>query len=73
MPVTIDAIRSLSDDDLDRFITLGAEEKNARTERRKQETIARIKELAESVGVPVSFGGARGRPKSGKKSKQNPK
>jgi hypothetical protein len=69
MAVTIDAIRSLSDDELDRFITSGADEKKARTERRKQETIAKIRELAESVGVPVSFGGARGRPKNARKPK----
>ena len=73
MPVTIDAIRSLSDDDLDRFITLGVDEKNARTERRKQETMAKIRELAESVGVPVSFGAVRGRPKGGRKPKQTAK
>jgi hypothetical protein len=71
MPVTIDAIRSLSDDELDRFIDSGVQEKKARTERRKQETIAKIKELAESVGLPVSFAGMRGRPKGGKKLKQD--
>ena len=73
MPVTIDAIRSLSDDDLDRFIASGTEERRARTERHKQETIAKIKELAESVGVPVAIGGMRGRPKSGKRLKQTAK
>ena len=67
MPVTIDAIRSLSDDELDRFIASGTEEKKARAERRKQETIAKIRELAESVSVTVSIGGARGRPKGATK------
>ena len=70
MPVTIEAIKSLSDDDLDRFIHSGMEEKTARTERRKQETIAKIRELAESVGVPVSFTSTRGRPRSPRKPKQ---
>ena len=75
MPVTIEAIKGLSDDDLDRFINSGMEEKATRTERRKQETMARIRALAESVGVPVSFGAARGRPKSksGKRLKQSAK
>jgi len=62
MPVTIDVIRSLSDEDLDRFIDSGMEEKRARTERRKHETIAKIKELAETAGVSVRIQGIRGRP-----------
>jgi hypothetical protein len=70
MPVTIDAIRGLSDDDLNRFIDSGMEEKRARAERRKQETIARIKELAESVGVAVAIGRTRGRSRASGKSKQ---
>ena len=37
----------------------------ARTERRKQETIAKIKELAGTVGVSVAIGGMRGRPIKG--------
>jgi hypothetical protein len=70
MPVTIEAIKSLLDDDLDRFIDSGMEEKRVRAERRKQETIARIKELAESVGVAVAIGRTRGRSRGGGKSKQ---
>jgi len=62
MPITAEMIKSLSDDELDRFIGAAAEEKKARAERRKQETIARIRELAGSVGVRVNIGGARGRP-----------
>lgn len=73
MPVTIEAIRSLSDDDLDGFIDSGVEEKKARAERRRQQTIAKIRELAESVGLPVSIGGVRGRPKGGKKPKPSAK
>ena len=34
----------------------------ARAEKRKQETIAKIKELAGAVGVTVAIGGVRGRP-----------
>lgn len=62
MSITAEAIKSLSDDELDRFIALATEEKQARTERKKQETIARIKQLAGSVGVRIAIGGARGRP-----------
>jgi hypothetical protein len=64
MPVTIDAIRSLSDEELEGLIVSAAEEKKAREERHKRETIARIKELAQSVGVQVAIGGARGRPRN---------
>jgi len=72
MPITIEVVRSLSDDELDRFIDAGVEEKRARSERHKQETIARIKELAGTVGLSISIGGARGRP-GGKKPKQSTK
>ena len=37
-------------------------EKKERTEREKQATIARIRELAGAVGVRIAIGGARGRP-----------
>jgi hypothetical protein len=70
MPVTIDAIRSLSDEELERFIDAGVEEKRARAERHKQETIARIKELAGPIGLVITIGGVRGRPKGGKKAKR---
>jgi hypothetical protein len=62
MPITVETIMSLSDDELNRFVDAGKEEQKARAERRKQETIARIKELAGTVGVRVAIGGARGRP-----------
>ena len=69
MPVTIESVKSLSDDELDRLMKTATEEKEAREERHKQETIARIRELADVIGVTVSIGAARGRPKSGKKPK----
>ena len=62
MPITVEQIKSLPDDELASFIEAGEEERNARAERRKRETIARIKELAGAVGVHVAIGGARGRP-----------
>ena len=73
MPITIEAVRSLSDDELDRFINSGVEEKRLRAERHKQETIARIKELVGTIGVPISIGGARGRPKGVKRLRQSAK
>jgi len=39
-----------------------AQEIKTREEKRKQETIAKIKQLAGAVGVSVSIGGARGWP-----------
>jgi hypothetical protein len=62
MPITVEAIKMLPDDELDRFIAAAADEKKARTERKKQETIARIRQLAGSVGVRIAIGGVRGRP-----------
>jgi hypothetical protein len=58
----VETIKSLPDDELDRFVAAGQEEQKARAERQKQETIAKIKQLAGSVGVRVAIGGARGRP-----------
>jgi hypothetical protein len=62
MSITAEVIKSLSDDELARFVEAGKGEQKARAERKKQETIARIKELAGTVGVRVAIGGARGRP-----------
>lgn len=70
MPVTTETIKSLSDNELDRLGDAVMEEKRARKERHKQETIARIRELAGVIGVTVSIGAARGRPKNGKKLKE---
>jgi hypothetical protein len=60
--MTQDAIRALTDADLAQVILWGQAEVKARTERRKQETIAKIKELAGAVGVKVAISGQRGRP-----------
>lgn len=69
MAATIESVKSLSDEELDRLIDAGMKEKQAREERRKQETIARIKELAGTISVTVTIGSTRGRPKGGKKPK----
>ena len=62
MSITVETIKTLPDDELDWFIAAAAQEKKERTEREKQATIARIRELAGAVGVRIAIGGARGRP-----------
>jgi hypothetical protein len=62
MPITMEVIRTLPDEELDRFIAAAAEERKARIEREKQATIAKIKQMAGAIGVRVAIGGARGRP-----------
>lgn len=58
----IEEVKALADDELAQFIAAGQEEQRARAEKRKLETIARIKEMAAQVGVVVSIQGQRGRP-----------
>jgi hypothetical protein len=60
--MTQEAIKALTDTELTQVVGWAQAEIKARTERRKQETIARIKELAGTVGVSVAIGGMRGRP-----------
>jgi len=60
--MTQETVRALSDADLSQVIAWAQAEIKARAEKRKQETIAKIKELAGAVGVSVAIGGARGRP-----------
>ena len=60
--MTQEAVRALSDVDLAQVITWAQDEIKTRTERRKQEAIAKIKSLASQVGVSVSIAGTRGRP-----------
>ncbi len=60
--MTLEAVRALSDDEIAQVIAFGQAELKARAERRKQETIAKIKQLAGSVGVRVAIGGVKGRP-----------
>ncbi len=55
-------VRALADGDLVQVIAWAQAEIKARTEKRKQETIAKIKEMAGAVGVSVVIGGVRGRP-----------
>lgn len=71
MPIAPDTIKSLSDEELDKFISAGERERADRAERKKQETIARIRELAETVGIQVAIGGARGRRAKAKPTRES--
>ncbi len=64
--MTQEAVKALSDGELSQVVAWAQAEIKTRAERRKQETIAKIKELAGIVGVSVTIGGARGRPKQTK-------
>ncbi len=62
-----DAVTKLTDSELVQVIGWAQAEQIARKERRKQETIAKIKDLAKSIEVGVKIEGSRGRPaKAGK-------
>lgn len=60
--MTREALHALTDEDLSQVIAWGQEEQKDRAEKRKQETIAKIKELARSIEVGVTLAGTRGRP-----------
>jgi hypothetical protein len=60
--VTLEAVKALADSELAQVEVWVQQERKARAERKKQETIARIKQLAGSIGVRVSVEGVRGRP-----------
>jgi hypothetical protein len=60
--MTQETVKALSDADLSQVILWAQEEIKTRTERRKQEAIAKIRALASQVGVSVSIAGTRGRP-----------
>ena len=60
--MTQEMVRALSDQMLTQVEGWAREERAARTEKRRLETIAKIKELAGAVGVSVTFNGKRGRP-----------
>jgi hypothetical protein len=64
-----DELRALSDNDLAQLRTAAEAEQKERAEKRKQETIAKIKELARSIEVDVRIAGVRGRPPKVKEEK----
>jgi hypothetical protein len=64
-----DDLKALSDSDLAQLRAAAETEQKERAEKRKQETIAKIRELAGSVGVTVRIDGTRGRPPKGKEER----
>jgi hypothetical protein len=64
--MTPDTVKALTDSELVQVIAWAQAETKARTERRKQETIAKIKAMAAEVGVSVAIQGGRGRPAKGR-------
>jgi len=60
--MTLETVKALSDAELSQVGVWVEDEKKSRAERRKEDAIARIKALAESVGIKVAIGGVRGRP-----------
>jgi hypothetical protein len=60
--MTLETVKALSDAELSQVEVWLQDEKKLRAERRKEDAIARIKSLAESVGIKIAIGGVRGRP-----------
>jgi hypothetical protein len=61
--ITQDAVRELSDSQLGQVGEWIRIEQKARAERHKQQTLAKIRELAKSIEVGVKIEGVRGWPK----------
>jgi hypothetical protein len=57
-----DLLKKLADDELAQLVLHAQREIALRTRKRKEDTIAKIKELAGAAGVSVSIKGTRGRP-----------
>jgi hypothetical protein len=68
--MTRDVVKALSDAELAQAIAWAQAEIKERAERRKQETIAQIKALANEVGVSVTIAGGRGRPPKARVTKE---
>ena len=66
-----DNVKSLSDNELAQLVVKAQAEIAART-RRKEDAIARIKQLAGAAGVSVSIKEGRGRPATGDGSEKPP-
>jgi hypothetical protein len=68
--MTQETVKALSDGELVQVIAWAQNEQKARAERKKRETIAKIKEMAQVVGVSVRIAGGRGRPPKTRASEQ---
>jgi len=61
--ITQDVIKGLKDDELPLIEGWIQTERAERADKRKRDTIARIRELAAGVGISVAIEGVRGRPR----------
>jgi hypothetical protein len=64
--MTEQAIRTLVDQDLTQVIVWAEDELRLRAEKRKHDTIAKIRELAGTVGLSIAINSKRGRPPKAK-------
>ena len=60
--MTQDVVTALSDGELVQVISWAQSEQKSRAEKHKQDTIAKIRELARSIEVGIKIEGTRGRP-----------
>ena len=60
--MTREMVKALSDTELEQVGGWAREETRERVVKRKQDTIARIRDLAAVAGVHIKISGARGRP-----------
>jgi hypothetical protein len=64
--MTQEMIKALPDKDLTQVIAWAHDEVTVRAEKRRHDTIAKIKELAGAEGILLTINGKRGRPPKGK-------
>ena len=60
--MTQDGVKALTDSELVQVISWAQAEVKARADQHKQQTIAKIRELARSIEIGVRIEGTRGRP-----------
>ncbi len=65
--MTRETLQALSDSELGLVIDWVQAEQKARAEKHKQQTLAKIRELARSIEVGIKIEGTRGRPSGAKK------
>lgn len=66
--MTRDMVKALPDGELAQVVAWAQEEQKERAEKRKQDTIARIRDLARSIDVNIRIEGTRGRPPKAERS-----
>ena len=60
--MTQETVRALADTELVQVIAWAEDEQRVRVDKRKHDTIAKIKEMAGAAGISVSIHSKRGRP-----------